>query len=114
MKCRIYEHIRKDWDKGHTEAAAIGAKGSEAVLIASTEIEAEEIRSEYGIDCVSVDELAGISKKRPVIIHNRAIIEEIEGLMSLINEKADIITEISCIRPEVLKEAMDNIKRRNK
>lgn len=114
MKCRIYEHIRKDWEKGHSEAIAIAAAHTEAVLVMANQDEADEISKEFGIDAVSVENISGIAKKRAVIIHNRAIIEEIEAIMRLLEEKAEIIMEISCTRPEVLKDAVDNIKRRNK
>ena len=112
MRCRIYEYFRNNRGLGHTEAAAAGAKNSEAILVTLDHQEAKRIAKQYKIDCISIDALAKIPRPRAVIFDNQLIVKEFEDMMKLLGEKQDLIMEISSRRPEVIQEANEALRRR--
>lgn len=114
MKCRIYEYLRNNRGIGHTAAAAIGVKNSEAILVVSTKAEARTINEEHGVDCVTLEDLQHLPRSRPIICDNGAIYDEFKQLLALVNEKSELLMEISSNRPEVLREAMEAVNRRKK
>lgn len=114
MKSQIYEYLKKHRGVGHTQAAAVGVKNSEALLVMATESEAIHCRKEYGIDCIAVSALNSQSSGRPIICDNGAIVDEIEALHALIEERSELLMEISNTHSAAMKEAIATVKRRKK